>query len=297
MKTRQELIKIGHGTYGEVYRISNADIAIKRIPVDRKSGIHFTSLREIRILTSIRHRNIIILKNFYVKNYKIDIVLEYMPFDLSGLIRSGHVFENKQINSIAYQIIAGLAYIHSRNLIYRDLKPGNVLLDRSGLVKITDFGLTREINYEMTNKICSLWYRAPEILLGSDKYTSKADSWSLGCLLLEIKYKKPVFRGKNEIEQIKIISQMIGIPDKRYVWTELFELKHDSDFDFWGKFGKFTTPELFPICQELLRINECGRLSCKNASRLHYLAKFKELYPINSEDVHDLAVENQYYSD
>ncbi|KAG0439677.1 putative cell division protein kinase [Dictyocoela muelleri] len=296
MSTIQELIKIGHGTYGEVFHVANTAKAIKRIPIDKKSGIHFTSLREIRILSNMHHKNIILLKNFYVKDYFVNIVLEYMPFDLSGLVRSGYVFVGKQVNNIARQIIEGLAYIHEKGLIYRDLKPGNVLLDRNGLVKITDFGLTREINHEMTNKVCSLWYRASEILLGSDKYDSKVDSWSLGCVILEIGFKKPVFRGKNEIEQIKIIANKLGIPTKKYLWSNLFDFKKDPKDNFWDEIEKFTTPELFKICQELLRVNDYERISCKNILKLPYLEDFHKLYPIDFVDVHDLAVENHYFS-
>lgn len=104
-----------------------------------------------------------------------------------------------------YQIVKAVSYIHSKGIIHRDLKLQNILTNDKGQIKITDFGLARQYGILLkpyTHEVCTLWYRPPEILLGSEEYSTPVDSWSLGCILAEIFSSNPLFPGDSEISML-----------------------------------------------------------------------------------------------
>ena len=142
---------------------------------------------------------------------------EYIKHDLQGLINKGVKFNLAQLKSIMKGVLKGIMYLHSKNIIHRDIKGANILIDENGMVKIADFGLARvifpnmKLNY--TTKVVTLWYRAPEILLGHRNYSDKVDMWSVGCLFYELFTGKVLFRSNNEKDQIEEIFKLCGTPD------------------------------------------------------------------------------------
>ena len=112
------------------------------------------------------------------------LVFEFMSHDLHGIIDSGINFERQHIKCIMRQVFEGIAHLHERAIIHRDIKGGNILLSREGVIKVADFGLARTFfpgqNLNYTNKVVTLWYRAPELILGMHNYTDAIDVWSLG---------------------------------------------------------------------------------------------------------------------
>ncbi len=148
---------------------------------------------EITLLKQIDHPNIIKLKEIIVSRPNkrnlfrgsTFLVFEYMDHDFAGLFKMKIKYTTSEIKSIAKQLLEGVAYLHRNKILHRDIKSANILLNDEGEVKLADFGLGRKIRFEnlFTYKVVTLWYRAPELLLGCKTYSDKIDVWSLGCVI------------------------------------------------------------------------------------------------------------------
>ena len=141
-----------------------------------------------------------------------------------------------QIKLFLFQLICGVNYCHSRRIIHRDLKPQNLLVDRAGNLKIADFGLARAFGIPiktLTHEIETLWYRAPEVLLGQKQYSLGVDIWAVGCIFAELVEKRPLFNGDSEIDQIFKIFQFHGTPTPSE-WANIKKLP-----DFKPTFPRF----------------------------------------------------------
>ena len=166
------------------------------------------------------HENIIRLQNVIRAENDRDIylVFDFMDTDLHAVIRA-NILEDIHKQYIIYQVLKCLKYMHSANLLHRDLKPSNLLLNSECHVKVADFGLARSLDTKepdqtpiLTDYVATRWYRAPEILLGSNKYTKGVDMWSLGCILAELLLGKPVFPGTSTLNQLDRVMELIGRP-------------------------------------------------------------------------------------
>ncbi|KAM0685899.1 kinase subunit of RNA polymerase II carboxy-terminal domain kinase I [Conglomerata obtusa] len=294
MKCFKNHILIGEGTFGKVYKTNTPNpVAIKHITCDIVHGFPFTAIREIKILKSIKHPNIVSLSEITSTPESLYISMEYLPFDLSGLISLRYNFKNSHLVSISYQLLRALSHLHSLDYIHRDVKPSNILLNYDGTVKLADFGLTRKKNEMMTNRVCTLWYRAPELLLGSTTYDAKIDAWSVGLILLEIK-KVCFFKGRDEIDQAVCIFTKLGAPADVYKWSSMFEIekyKIDRNWDdiIFDEFGALFEYEMLVLVGELLRLNPVQRLSPENALKLSIFmdVKIEEIGEI--EERHELS--------
>ncbi|CAK0897383.1 unnamed protein product [Prorocentrum cordatum] len=147
----------------------------------------------------------------------IYIVTDLMESDLHKVIYSKQVLNDEHHQYFAYQILRGLLYLHSANVVHRDLKPSNILVNKNCDLKICDFGLARGYNVDeddpnLTDYVVTRWYRAPEVVLLASEYTKSIDVWSVGCILCELIGRKPIFQGKDHLNQIKVILQVLGTP-------------------------------------------------------------------------------------
>ncbi|RDX73795.1 Cyclin-dependent kinase C-1, partial [Mucuna pruriens] len=228
----EKLEQIGEGTYGQVYmakEIKTGEIvALKKIRMDNeREGFPITAIREIKILKKLHHENVIKLREIVTspgsfqdlnvlrkmnrggqangRKYKggIYMVFEYMDHDLTGLAdRPGMRFTVPQIKCYMRQLLTGLHYCHVNQVLHRDIKGSNLLIDNEGNLKLADFGLARSFsndqNANLTNRVITLWYRPPELLLGTTKYGPAVDMWSVGCIFAELLQGKPIFPGKDE---------------------------------------------------------------------------------------------------
>lgn len=227
---------IGKGAYGVVCSArdteTNEKVAIKKIsgcfesPVDAKR-----MLREVKLLSHLRHENVIGLRDILPPpapaQYKdVYLVYELMDTDLHQIIRSPQPLSPEHVGYFVYQVLRGLKYVHSANVLHRDLKPSNLLVNANCDLKICDFGLARtgaEDQVGMTEYVVTRWYRAPELLLCCNDYTAAIDVWSVGCIMAELLGRKPIFPGKDYVQQLNLITKVIGSPteaDMGFVTSE-----------------------------------------------------------------------------
>eukprot|EP00927_Polykrikos_kofoidii_P042155 TRINITY_DN3600_c0_g1_i1.p1 TRINITY_DN3600_c0_g1~~TRINITY_DN3600_c0_g1_i1.p1 ORF type:complete len:373 (+),score=60.35 TRINITY_DN3600_c0_g1_i1:177-1295(+) len=224
-----ELIKkVGSGAYGTVASFQDPrtkqKIAVKKITdafhdlIDGKR-----ILREVKLLRSFNHDNIISILDMYPPESPdfndIYIVTDLMETDLHRVIYSRQVLNEEHHQYFAYQILRGLLYLHTANVVHRDLKPSNILVNKNCDLKICDFGLARGFGSEeddptLTDYVVTRWYRAPEVVLLASEYTKSIDVWSVGCILCELVGRKPIFTGKDHLDQIKKILHVIGTPSE-----------------------------------------------------------------------------------
>ncbi|KAG6673870.1 hypothetical protein I3843_15G011900 [Carya illinoinensis] len=226
------LTKVGQGTYSNVYkardRESNKIVALKKVRFDTSEpeSIKFMA-REITMLQKLDHPNIIKLEGLATSRlqYSLYLVFDFMQTDLATIIsRSEGKLDESQVKCYMQQLLSGLQHCHDRGILHRDIKGANLLIDKRGVLKIADFGLanfyTRNHNLPLTNRVVTLWYRAPELLLGATHYGVGIDLWSAGCLLAEMVAGHPIMPGRTEVEQIHRIFKLCGTPSEEY-WKKL----------------------------------------------------------------------------
>ena len=282
--------KIGEGTYGEVYEAidttNNRRVAMKKMRIENKDeGIPITALREMCILKHLRHDNVVKLYEIIQDVDKIVLIFEYADMDLKMYVdKEKGIKDLKIIQQFTLQILNGLYYCNINRIIHRDLKPQNLLLITSEMkLKLCDFGLSRMFSLpmgKMTHEIITLWYRPPEVLLGIENYTTKVDSWSIGCIMAEMITGKPLFPGDSEIGQLFKIFQIMGTPNEES-WPGITKLKDYSiNFPQW-KPKKIK--DLFPnfdkdgldLMEKFLQMDPDKRITIKDAINHPFLEKVR----------------------
>jgi serine/threonine protein kinase len=215
IEMRYELVRvIGEGTFGRVYlaRKDNREYALKKMN-KQKEGLPVTTIREIQLLRCLEHPNIIKLLEMVVDTNANDIfmVFPFVSYDLSRFLKYNRL-TREEIKYVFHQIVRGVKYIHASGILHRDLKSANILLDRRLHVNIADFGMSRYTSKSGSYSpgVVTLWYRAPEILLGSTGYTCAADIWSIGCILAEMYVGRPLFQGDTEYSQLEGVIHVCG---------------------------------------------------------------------------------------
>lgn len=238
----EKLNTLGQGTYGIVYRVrdkaTKKEYALKKVKVDKdlfRDGFPLSCLREITILKSCKHENVVQLMEVVVGNEleKIYLVMEYCEQDLASLLDNlEKPFTESEVKCIIIQLLRGLEYLHANYIIHRDIKVSNLLLTDEGCLKIADFGLARTFSVpskEMTPNLVTLWYRPPELLLGSKEQTTSVDMWATGCILGELLIHKPLLPGNGEIAQIDLIIELLGTPSES-IWPGFLQLPACQNF-------------------------------------------------------------------
>jgi len=171
-----------------------------------------------------------------IQTKKLTLVFEYLEQDLKKLIDglSGEGLDKATVKSYLYQLLKGVSYIHKFKILHRDLKPQNLLISREGILKIADFGLARGYGIPVknyTHEVVTLWYRPPDVLLGSKNYLTTVDMWSIGCIFAEMINGKPLFTGVSETDQLKKIFKIRGTPTENH-WPEAYKLPEWNSENF-----------------------------------------------------------------
>lgn len=224
----EKLEKIGQGTYSSVFRARELEtgkiVALKKVRFDNfePESVRFMA-REIKILRRLDHPNIVKLEGLITSRLSCSIylVFEYMEHDLSGLLACPDIqFTEPQIKCYMKQLLSGLEHCHSRGVMHRDIKGSNLLINNEGILKVADFGLANFCpsgsRQPLTSRVVTLWYRPPELLLGSTDYGAFVDLWSVGCVFAEILIGKPILQGRTEVEQLHKIFKLCGSPPDEF---------------------------------------------------------------------------------
>lgn len=284
-ETFQKIEKIGEGTYGVVYKAKEKTtgrvVALKKIRLnDDKEGVPPTTIREISLLKSLKHKNIIALYQVIYTENKLYLVFEYAETDLKKYLdhlrRTKHYLSQEEVNAFAFQLSSAIEHCHSIGVLHRDLKPQNILLTK-GKIKLADFGLGRAVGiplHTLTKEVVTLWYRAPEILLGARHYSTAVDIWSLGCIIAEIVTLKPLFPGDSEIDQLYNIFQVLGTPNDS-IWEGVTALENfQKEFPIWERSEvNLDDPECRSLVNDILVYNPRDRPSARTILEHPYFQK------------------------
>lgn len=284
--------QLGRGTYGCVLKAVNKKtkevVAIKKIKLDVDTeGIPATALREIAILKNFQHNNVVRLIHLDLSDKKIMLCLEYIKYDLRKYWDINYKTANPNISvirDIMCQILKGVDYLHGKKILHRDLKPQNILISEDrAKVKVADFGLSRTYSIPIRNytkEVLTLWYRAPELILGTEFYSTGIDMWSIGCIFGELLLKKPLFVGDSEINQLFKICEILGSPNEDslpgYKTFPLYKI----EFPYFGNGsglesrlqGTCATNEAIDLLKKMLLFNPSKRISCKDALKHPFFA-------------------------
>ncbi|KAL1976218.1 hypothetical protein VTN31DRAFT_2500 [Thermomyces dupontii] len=311
MENYEKIEKIGEGTYGVVYkardRTNNRIVALKKIRLEAEDeGVPSTAIREISLLKEMNDPNIVRLLNIvHADGHKLYLVFEFLDLDLKkymealppseggrgkplpdGTIIHRPALGEAMVKKFMAQLVEGVRYCHSHRILHRDLKPQNLLIDREGNLKLADFGLARAFGVPLrsyTHEVVTLWYRAPEILLGGRQYSTGVDMWSVGAIFAEMCTRKPLFPGDSEIDEIFKIFRTLGTPDES-IWPGV-----TSYPDFKPTFPKWKRNHNYALVSGLeeagldlldmlLEYDPARRISAKQACMHPYFAKGSSYY-------------------
>jgi len=298
---RFQLIKeIGHGAYGIVCSARFAEaaeettVAIKKVTnVFSKTLLCKRSLRELKLLRHFRgHKNITCLYDMDIVFYPdgtfngLYLYEELMECEMHQIIKSSQPLTDAHYQSFIYQILCGLKYIHSADVLHRDLKPGNLLVNADCQLKICDFGLARgysenpvENNQFLTEYVATRWYRAPEIMLSYQGYTKAIDVWSTGCILAEFLGGKPIFKGKDYVDQLNQILQVLGTPSEetlkrigsKNVQSYIHQLGYIPKVPFVELYPN-ANPQALDLLEKMLAFDPQRRITVDEALQHPYLS-------------------------
>jgi len=292
MEKYQKLEKIGEGTYGIVYKAKDKKtgelLALKKIRLEAEDeGIPSTAIREISLLKQLQHPNIVRLYDVVHTEKKLTLVFEFLDQDLKKYLDAcgDQGLEPYIVKSFLYQLLQGIAYCHQHRVLHRDLKPQNLLINMEGELKLADFGLARAFGIPVrnyTHEVVTLWYRAPDVLMGSRKYSTQVDIWSCACIFAEMVNGRPLFPGSSESDQLLKIFKALGTPNAKS-WPQMVDLpEYKAGFPVYPpqplkKIVRKLDAAGIDLLARMLQYDPNKRLSAEQAMKHHF---FNDCRPV-----------------
>ncbi|XP_010128301.1 PREDICTED: cyclin-dependent kinase 18, partial [Chlamydotis macqueenii] len=217
LETYVKLDKLGEGTYATVFKgrskLTENLVALKEIRLEHEEGAPCTAIREVSLLKNLKHANIVTLHDIIHTERSLTLVFEYLDNDLKQYLENcGNLMSVHNVKIFMFQLLRGLAYCHGRKILHRDLKPQNLLINERGELKLADFGLARAKSVPTktySNEVVTLWYRPPDVLLGSTEYSTPIDMWGVGCIHYEMVTGRPMFPGSTVKEELHLIFRLL----------------------------------------------------------------------------------------
>mmetsp|Transcript_24475 Transcript_24475/g.33737 ORF Transcript_24475/g.33737 Transcript_24475/m.33737 type:complete len:326 (+) Transcript_24475:157-1134(+) len=284
--------ELGRGAFSVVYKARNTRtrdvVALKEVTLS--NGLSSTILREIALLKDLSHDNIIKLRDVLRRGFEMQLVFDFLDSDLRVYMDNTPNFTEDQslIKSFLYQTLSGVKFCHSRSVLHRDLKPQNLLIDhQTRTVKLADFNLARvfrDPNQAFSHNIVTLWYRAPELLLGCTHYSTPIDIWSVGCIFAEMILGRSLFQASTEIELLFQIFGVLGTPNEEN-WPGVSELADfQPTFPQWRGIGldavlgeSFVDELGKDLLKSMLKYEPSSRVTAHEALQHEYFADIRRL--------------------
>lgn len=283
-----KLEQLGEGSYATVYKgysnLKNQVVALKEIRLQEEEGAPFTAIREASLLKELKHANIVTLHDIVHTRETLTFVFEYVHTDLSQYLErhGGGGLDPRNVRLFLYQLLRGLAYCHQRRVLHRDVKPQNLLISEIGELKLADFGLARAKSvpsHTYSHEVVTLWYRPPDVLLGSTEYSCSLDMWGVGCIFVEMMTGTAIFPGvRDTFDQLDKIFKVLGTPTEE-TWPTVSRLPSYKAHKacgyrprrlglYWPRLHDVVHGEGLASC--LLQLDPAWRLGASEAMRHSY---------------------------
>eukprot|EP01134_Creolimax_fragrantissima_P008520 CFRG8520T1 len=300
-----KLEKLGEGTYATVYKgisVQTGEVcALKEISLDEEEGAPCTAIREASLLRELKHANIITLHDIIHTPKTLTFVFEYLNMDLKQYLDiAGGYIDMRNVPILFVQLLRGLAFCHKKRILHRDLKPQNLLISTGGELKLADFGLARATGLPIktfSNEVVTLWYRPPDVLLGSVNYDTSIDMWSAGCILAELISGRPLFPGSNNEDELLLIFKLLGTPTKE-TWPDVINMpdyKVTWPYYRTKPFNSFV-PRLgavgINLLEKLLVYEPSKRITCEEAMQHPYFKSIPKLIHQLHDDESIFAIQS-----
>ena len=309
MKNKYEVIGIvGEGAYGIVYKCRNKEtnkyVAVKKFKETEDELVQKTMKRELAMLQMLRHENVVEFQEAFVSKGNFFLVFEYVEKNLLEVLEeSPKGLSPKLIKSFVFQMCKAVSYLHKNNMIHRDVKPENLLIDENLNLKLCDFGFARKIKLNkqnnnvdtMTDYVATRWYRSPELLLSGGIYGPEVDYWAIGCIMGELADGNPMFPGENEVDQLDCIIKILGnLPENLvnmyyenpiYNEKELFKVKKPETLE--RRYLGILSPTAIDFMKGLLELDPSKRLNDDTVFKHKYFSIF-----MNNEDDNNKNINN-----
>ena len=296
MKNKYEVLGIvGEGAYGIVYKCLNKEtnkyVAVKKFKETQDKLVQKTMKRELAMLQMLHHENVVEFQESFVSKGNFFLVFEYVEKNLLEVLEeSPHGLSPKLIRSLVYQMCKAVDYLHKNNMIHRDVKPENLLIDEKLNLKLCDFGFARKVKLNknnnnvdtMTDYVATRWYRSPELLLSGGIYGPEVDYWAIGCIMGELADGNPMFPGEDEVDQLDCIIKILGnLPENLinmyyenqiYNGKELLKVKKPETLE--KRYLGILSPTAIDFMKGLLELDPSKRLSGENVFKHKYFSIF-----------------------